>query len=153
MDLTAIKIEQEDLTESLIAEITPLLERHWAEVAYFKDVPVSVNWPIYQVLAKADLLIILTVRELDKLIGYGVYTLNPNLHYDQISQAQQDVLFVESGKRGAMIGSKLIKMADELLSTMGVHSVYHHVKLTHDFSKLLERQGYEQVEKIFVKRL
>jgi L-amino acid N-acyltransferase YncA len=145
-------IQEEKLTKYLENEIYPLLVKHWHEIAFYKDLEVNVNWKGYYNLQDLNMLRIYTYREDDKLVGYIVYSVTNNLHYQQALQATQDVFYVESGKRGFMIGTKLLKFADIKLKEMGVHSIYQHVKTKHDFSVLLERLGYTFIEKIFTKR-
>ena len=157
----------EPFTGALFAEMRPLLERHWQEVAHYLDIPLEVNAGAYLAIAANGGLRVFTMRAngvpadhdpdawRDRvLVGYAVYFVRPNPHYASSLQAVQDVLFVAPEFRGRT-GAKLIAFADRQLAAEGVQAVYHHVKARADlnFGPLLERMGYELVDLIYAKRL
>ncbi len=148
-----ILIKEQNFTQTFIREIKPLLLRQWKEIAHYKEIPLDPDWDQYYNLFMMGKLKIISARKGGKLIGYAIYIVNHNLHYKGSLQAVQDVLFLDEEYRRGTLGTKLIKKADEILQTMGVDVVIHHVKVAHDFSKILERQGYTLVEKILSKRL
>ena len=145
--------ERAILTDTLIAEMTPLLMAHKDEICLYEDFVFNPDWDLYKYLESNNTLRIFTARENGVLIGYAGYSVEHNLHYSDVLHASQDVLYLKPDRRGAMVGVKLIKYADEQLAQMGVKLVSHHVKVNNDFGPLLERMGYNLAEKIYERRL
>lgn len=149
---TRITVKREIACRDLFVEISPLLETHFQEIARYKDIELDPDFVGYDLMEARGSLRVFTARLEDgRLIGYAIYFVSPNLHYRKSLQAVQDVLFIHPAHRGC--GARLIRDADRELAKEGVQLVYHHVKCAHDFGPLLERMGYEQVEKIFARRL
>ena len=149
-----ITVKQERLTPALAEELLPFFVEHYIEIAHDKTVKLSPDWEQYYKLDAASVLQVFIARDEEgTLLGYVVYFVTQNLHYKELRQAVQDLFFVDKTKRGYMVGIKLLKISEEILRNIGVQSIQQHVKLAHDFSPLLERQGYEQVEKLFIKRI
>lgn len=147
-----MKFQKEQLTSDLFSEILPLINAHYREIAHYQDIPLDPNYEGYKAAAAADCLRIFTARNDDReVVGYAVYFVRHNLHYKSSLQAVQDILYVHPGFRG--MGGRLIKWCDDQLKTEGVQVVYQHVKAAHDFGPMLERFGYELVDKIFARRL
>lgn len=136
----------------LFAEMKPLLEKHYHEISHFKDIEFDPDWEQYALNEINGNLRAFTARdENKKLIGYSIYFVRNNLHYRKSKQAVQDVLYIDPDHRGT--GGKFILWCDEQLRSENVQVVYHHVKVAHDFGKLLEKFGYEFVDKIYARRL
>lgn len=150
-------VMQREAFADVIDEALPLLQRHWREVSHYIDIPLDIDRLGYTRLDAAGLLRIYTVRAGlgGKLIGYAAYVVGKNGHYQGSGlQAKQDVIYVEPDVRGAFVGSKLVKFADEMLRAEGVQVVYQHVKLAHRaLGRILERAGYEKIEMIYGRRL
>ena len=143
---------QRELAEDVIPDIKPLVAKHYEEIAHYKDIPLSVTWDAYLEAEKLGALRVFTARDPSGvLIGYSIYFIKHNIHYNTSLQAVQDVLYVDSARRG--FGMRLIKWCDEQLAAEGVQAVYHHMKVKHDFGPLLERLGYELVDLVYGRRL
>lgn len=137
---------------ALFAEMLPLFELHYKEIAAFQDIPLKPDFMRYEQIEQLGFLRAYTARtEFGELVGYAVFFVNWNLHYSTSLQAVQDILFIHPEHRGT--GARLIKWADEQLKLDGVQTVAHHVKSAHNFGPLLERMGYRCVDLIYVKRL
>lgn len=143
----------EPLTDGLQAEIQPLLEAHWKEIAHDLTIPLEPRWDIYHAMQATGTLKTFTARAEGKLVGYAVFFLNHNMHYASSLQALQDILFITPSLRRGSLGTRLIKFAEEQLKAIGVQVVLHHVKAKHNFGPLLERVGYSLVDLIYVKRV
>lgn len=147
-----MKFKREQFSTDLFAEFLPLLTAHYKEVAHYQDIPLEPSVDGYRALADSGALRIFTARdEENDLVGYAVYFLKYNLHYQSSLQAGQDILYVRPDSRG--IGARLIKWCDEQLKAEGVQVVYQHVKAAHNFGPMLERQGYELVDLLYARRL
>jgi hypothetical protein len=142
---------QREPLEPVMWEAKPLLERHWAEVAHFKDIALEPDVELYRKLEESGALRVYTMRKDGELTGYAVFMVKTNLHYRQSLQAQQDILYVDPGER--LAGAFFIMYCDEQLRAEGVQAVYHHVKMAIDFGPLLARLGYTPIETIWCKRL
>lgn len=141
----------QERVHQVIEEIKPLLFKHWEEIAHYKDIPLDPDFKQYQVLEDVGALRIFTARtEEGQLIGYAIFFIRKNIHYQSSLQAVQDVLFIDPAWRGT--GVKFIIWCDQRLAEMGVEVVYHHVKKVHNFGPLLERLGYEEVDLIYARR-
>lgn len=145
----------------VLAEIKPLLEAHYREIAHFQDIALKPDYPRYAQAEERGTLRIFTARTSvpgamawhhKALIGYAIYFVTPSLHYSDSVQAHQDILFVHSDFRRSTVGLRLIRHADEALAGEGVQIIYQHSKAAHSIGPVLERQGYELVDEIYAKR-
>jgi hypothetical protein len=132
-------------------ESQELLHLHWEEVAHYKDIPLDVDKDIFFKLEDMGMLRTYIAREGGKMIGYALFLVKPHPHYKKTLCAGQDVIFIHPDHRGN--GLKFIKWCDEQLKAEGVAIVTHHIKFAHDWSKALERIGYERQDIIMSKRL
>ena len=143
-----------ELLETLVIDAMPLLEKHWAELASYKDIPLELDLAQYAKAEEMGILRIYAIRRKSVLIGYAVSILSRHAHYRSSLQAKEDVIYVDPAHRGGLLGFRLVRFCDEQLRLEGVQVVHHHVKLTHPtLGHLLERMGYEAVETLYSKRL
>ena len=131
-------------------EIQPLLAAHAAEISTFKDIPLTPAKEIYFRMDEIGMARVFTARLHGRLIGYSVVLVAPGLHHAISIQAQQDIIFIEKQHRG--FGRRFIRWCDKQLEAEGVQVMRHHVNAKHNWSKILEQQGYELEELIFVRR-
>ncbi len=136
-------------------EMRPLTEAHYREIATHQDIPLDPLLDLYDALEKAGKLRVFLVRDAASvLIGYAIYTVAPNPHYRSMLQASQDVLFLREDMRKGGLGARLVRHCDDVLRAEGIILVTQHVKVSHPvLGLLLERQGYQCVERIYSKRL
>lgn len=151
MEFGGYKFARETLSESIIGEIQPLAERHWSEIAHFKDIPLAVDWDAFLAADKAGGLRLFTARAAGLMVGYAVFFVRRNGHYSGSFQASQDVIFIAPEHRG--FGRKFIDWCDSQLRDEGVQVVSHHVKVAHNWGAMLESLGYEMVDVIYQRRL
>lgn len=144
-------LARERASQPLFDEITPLLQAHWEEIRHYPDIPLDPDWNAYLNIQDAGRLRVFTARREGVLVGYAIYFVGPHPHYKSTVFAVQDILFVRPELRGGA-GAKLILWADQALKDEGVQVVVQHVKMKHDFSPMLERMGYEVMDKILVRR-
>lgn len=146
---------RETVCAEFFEEITPLLEKHFHEIAHFQDIPLKPNFQRYIDIDRAGCLRTFTARdEFQKLVGYAVFFVQPNIHYQTSLQAVQDVIYLEKSQRGAGIGKLFIAWCDEELKLDGCQAVYHHVKENHKaLGKCVESLGYKLVDLIYTRRL
>lgn len=144
------------MSKELFEELQPLLAEHWQEVAHFKDIPLDPDYAAYQAAENAGTFRLFTVRDLERqptlLLGYAAFFVRPNIHYRGSTQAVQDVIYIHPAARGKT-GYHFINWCDQQLKNEGVQAVYQHVKEAHNFGPMLERLGYELVDRIYARRL
>lgn len=147
-----VVISRETLASVRAARVEDLLVRHWEEIAHYKDIPLEVHWPTYEAAEAVGGLRIFTARVNGELVGYACLRVHYNPHYCSSLQALQDVLFLAPEYRNARIGRQLVAYADASVAAEGVQVTYQHSKVRQPIDALLERQGYELVERIWAKR-
>lgn len=147
-----MKFTEENLTPELLEEVKPLLEKHWNEIAHFKDIPLDPDYDLYIKMQNLKMLRCYSMRDGDgQLVGYSVYMVRHNMHYRSCLTAVEDIIFVHPEKRG--YGMFFISWCDDQLKALGVQVVTHHIKFDFDWSKALMRQGYEKTDMQLCKRL
>lgn len=144
---------QRETVKDCIQEMMPLLEKHYVEIAHYKDIPLNVDVEKYIKFEESGLIRLFTLRTgtENKLVGYAAFIVNTNAHYKDSLQAVQDVIFIDPEYRGN--GGAFFDQCDEALKLEGVQAVYHHVKVAHNFGPMLAKRGYELVDLIYAKRL
>ena len=147
----AFKVER--LTD-IIDELKPLLEQHWQEIAGYKDqFPLNPDYDKYRAMDSAGLVHAVTVREDGALIGYYISFVLRHLHYQDCLVAMNDILFIRKDRRHGMTGSRMIRFAEKMLKEIGVNRMIMHVKVHHDFGRMLVKMGFTETEKNYEKLL
>lgn len=148
-----MKFAREKYSDELVDEMWPLWKKHYDEVAAFKDILLDPDLKLYEGCAERNSLRIFTARNEDQLMGYQVFLVLQNSHYKSMTQAVQDILYIDPSMRKGMTGYRFIKWCDTQLASEEVQFVFQHVKAAHDFTGILERLGYKLHEKIMARRL
>lgn len=135
-------------------DMQPLFEKHWHEIAYYRDIPLEPDYELYMKMEELGTLRVFVARDDDqKIIGYAVFFIKHNLHYKSSLQALQDIIFIDPDRRG-MFGGRFILWCERELKNEGVHIVFQHIKVsTPKTIQLFERLGYEKIDMILGKRL
>ncbi len=145
---------QTESFDDVYPDIVPLFRNHYKEVERDQDkLPLNPDYEMYRTIEQSGHLRIFTVRYKDKLVGYSVYIVHPNLHHKDILFAVGDVLFIESEHRRGGSGVKLIIHAEAVLRDQGVKVVITHGKYDSPIRKLFERLDYEKDEMVYRKFL
>ena len=110
-----IKYSEEKCAD-VFDEITPLLERHWEEIALNKEkVKLNPDWDLYSKMNEMGLVRTFIARDNGKLIGYFVVTVHPHMHYKDTIYALNDVIYVDPEYRGSTVAVRLIKHVEKEL--------------------------------------
>jgi hypothetical protein len=148
--------------EQVWADIQPLLQAHWEEIALYKDkVPLAPDYDLYRKMEGRGALLICMARYEDKIVGYGVYFVHRGMHYMKTLVATNDVIYIEPAERGDSLGaienellaSEFIRFAEFKLKMRGVSVINYRIKVDKDWSGLAESEGYPRVEYIHQKYL
>lgn len=139
--------------ENVIQEGFNLFKEHWDEIAVYKDsIELSPDYDKYRQLEQAGQLHVVVARDkYDEMIGYLVSLVQQGLHYKNTKWAFNDLLYVSPEYRKGTTAIKLIKFSEQALKDDGVDVIVMRTKSSHDFSKLLERYGYECMETSYSK--
>ena len=132
----------------------PLIHSHWHEVALNKDsIKLSPDWDEYQRLDDSGVLRIYTARDGAKLVGYFVLIVSKSLHYKDHKFAVNDILFMDKDYRKGSVAIKLLRFAEKILKADGVSLMMVNTKVHQPFDPLMERLGYNLIERIYSKNL
>jgi len=138
--------------DQVLNDMTWLWDIHWQEIALDKaKVPLNPDVDTFRLLEDAGLLLIVTARDSEKMVGYHVSIVRPHLHYKHSLSAYADMYFIHPDYRQGMTGVRLFKYLEEQLREKGVERVFQSTKLHKDVGKLFERLGYKETERLYVK--
>lgn len=145
---------QQEAFVDVLPEAMPLLEAHWLELNNTPGVPLDVNLDVYEHAQSMGGLRVFTARGSNNvLIGYSCVFVHRGLHNAQ-QQATQDVFYVVPEHRGGMVGTRLIKFAEDELRREGVQLAYTHSNIKNSLlGQLLMLLGYEPVSITYQRRL
>lgn len=148
-----IEFAAETYSQVLIEEMMPLWVKHHHEIQQIPGVELKPNFMMYQSLALANVLRIYTARNGKNLAGYQVFTVINHPHFKDKVQAVMDILYLSPESRLGWMGSMFIKFVDTELRKEGVHLTFRAISARKDFGPVLERQGYELTDLMFMKVL
>jgi ribosomal protein S18 acetylase RimI-like enzyme len=151
--MSDIIIRQESFY-SVIDKIKPLNLLHHQETDDLKEeVPLDPDYELYKFLEEQGMLIVITARELGKLVGYLTYTTTPVLHHKSTKIANADMFYILPSYRGSMLGLRMLRNAEAVLKDKGVQMINMNLKVKLDFGVLLQRVGYLHTELVYSKYL
>lgn len=135
-------IQSESLTPELAAEATSLILAHWNEVARNKELMVlDPDWGRYLLMQDAGKLIVLTARNEGRLVGYSISIIDKHLHYQGLTAAINDVIYLDPGLRGT-VGLRLLAATEDEGRARGAQLMLWHAKPGTSLDKLMARRGY-----------
>lgn len=136
----------ESFTERL-DELKVLFPQHYQELALNQDVvPLDPQYPVYLAREAAGELILVTLREAGRLVGYFIGFIAPGLHYQTCLTCQMDIFYVHPDIRCRMGGPRLFKAVKAELKRRGVQRWFVGSKNHADASRLFEALGFSKVE-------
>ena len=136
----------------LRALLEPVSEAYALEMRHF-DHPLRPDWDMYQKAVSAGIFHLYTVRDAaGELRGFSIMVVRPSSLF-RARIANQDLLWLVPEFRGRSVGARFLGWCDEQLRQDGVEVIYRHTRLVKDFGGLLERMGYEEIDRSFGRRL
>ena len=127
---------------------------HWRELAAAKDIPLAPNYTAYRTLDAEGCVLLVTLRDGEKLVGYFIGFLFPELHYSSCLACTGDIFRVlPEYRKGQWAGSKLFAGVEKALRERKVQRWHVTSKLSNDSGALLRRRGFTAVEMHYSKRL
>lgn len=138
--------------DQVLDDMAWLWDIHWQEIALDRaKVPLNPDVDTFRALEDAGLLLIVTARDGEKMVGYHVSIVRPHLHYKQSLTAYADMYFIHPDCRQGMTGVRLFKYLEERLRERGVERIYQGTKVHKDMGRLFERLDYKETERLYVK--
>ena len=135
-----------------VHELEPLWTAHWSEVAMNKSqIPLEPNYDMYSWINAQGQLHTLTARCDGKVIGYHVSIVRPHLHYASSLSSFTDMYYISPEHRKGMVGVRLFKEAEASLKARGVEKMFTGTKVSLDMSRIFERLGWTETERLFTK--
>jgi len=140
--------------DTVIHDCADAICNHWEDVALNQDtVKLDPDWDAYKKLYEAGVLLVVTSRYDEKLVGYSVYIVGESLHYKGLKIAESDAFWLDKEYRKGMTGMKMIKFAEKALKDRDVDFIMSKVKIHRDIGPVFERMGYSPIETVYSKGL
>lgn len=132
---------------AVLPEMLPMLPQHWDELALDKEsVPLDPRWDVYARMERDGELLLVTLRERGRLVGYSWTFVMPHLHYGSTLSAAMDIFWIAPEYRGRMGGKRLFKAVEAELRRRGVKRWMVGSKLHRDSSRLFLALGFKPAE-------
>jgi len=144
-----MKIEEIKLTDH-INEMWILFSLHREELATNKALMIlKPDWDTYRNLEKLDKLLTLALYDRALIVGYTVTLIYKNMHYSDLIDAFNDVLYLHPKYRKGSFGLRLIRKTEEEARKRGAKRMLWHGKVDTVFSSLMPKLGYSVQDIIF----
>jgi hypothetical protein len=135
-------------------EALPLLDRHYEEIAQFKDVQkLDPDWEAYGAIERAGKLWVMTVRDRGILVGYMVMVINRALHYKTLMMATEDIHFLLPEYRKGLTGYRLLVKTKQAMKDLGCKLAIMRCKAGMSHSVLFERLDGELSDLVYAFKL
>lgn len=134
-------------------DILPLIDRHYEEIAQFKDLQkLDPDWDSYAALARGGNLWVLTVRDDGRLVGYMVMVIARARHYKTLLMASEDIHYLLPEYRKGLAGYRMIAKTVAAMKARGVHLTTLRTKAAKSHATLFERLDGELSDLVYVFR-
>jgi GNAT superfamily N-acetyltransferase len=135
-----------------VVEVQPLFPQHWEELALNKDkVPLAPQYHVYAAREVAGELMVITLRDKGRLVGYFVGIVAPGLHYSTCLTLTMDIFWTHPDIRGGFAGVKLFRAVEKEAKRRGVQRMFYGSKLHKDCGSLFRYLGLEPIETYYSK--
>lgn len=136
----------------MLPEAKEIFPQHWKELAVFQtEIKMDLDEAKYAALEQAGILLVLTARTAQRLVGYYVWFLMPHPHYaDSGPMGLTDMYFVLPEYRSG-VGAKLFIQSEKTLKERGVIKAITSCKAHQDHTEFLQRLGWTLTDFTFCK--
>jgi GNAT superfamily N-acetyltransferase len=134
----------------MVAESSELFELNCKELDFF-GLSEDINIELYLQLESLGRLLSYTLRKDNKVVGYSTYITGKHLQHKELLQARQDALYVKPEYRSH--GLAFIRYCERQLRSVGVSFIFRSSTTKKDWSSVLKRMDYVEVETIYMKDL
>lgn len=130
-----------------LPELMECYDLHWEELALNKDkVPLDPQYDLYEARDDAGQLLLVTLRETGRLVGYFIGFIAPGFHYKTCLTLTMDIFWTHPDVRGGFSGVKLFRLVEKEAKRRGVHRMFYGSKMHKDASRLFQFLKMEPVE-------
>lgn len=136
---------------NVVDELKPLTVDHHAEVNFFNDTPLDIDWDRY--CKSWQMYCFVTCRLGGKLIGWIGFWVHPHIRHKSYLTAFEDWYYLQPEYRSRGWGKKMFEFAENSLKSNGVRRIMASCKTYQDYTPLLEGLGYINYEKNFTKAM
>ena len=144
--------EQVGPYRKLLPELVECYGLHWEELALNKDkVPLDPQYDLYEARDDAGQLLLVTLRETGRLVGYFIGFIAPGFHYKTCLTLTMDIFWTHPDVRGGFSGVKLFRLVEKEAKRRGVHRMVYGSKMHKDASRLFDFLKMEPVEVYYTK--
>lgn len=149
-----ITLIETDRVADVIDLSTALQTEHWEEIAKNKHLMVlAPDVEKYARIEQAGKLFAVLAYDGDEMVGYSVNILDNNLHYRDLVQAQNDVLFVKPTHRAGRLFMRLREATLRMAAARGVRLMLWHAKEATPLAEILPRLGCKVQDIIYSEEL
>lgn len=135
-----------------VLEVQDLLPLHWEELALNKDkVPLDPQYDQYLARDAAGQVLVVTLRDEGRLVGYFIGFIAPGLHYQTCLTLTMDIFWTHPDIRGGFAGVRIFRAVEKEAKRRGVHRMFYGSKLHKDASRLFDFLKMEPVETYYSK--
>lgn len=135
-------VYQVETLATVRADIQPLIERHYEEIAQFKDVQkLDPDWDVYAQIESQGKLWVMTARLDGVMIGYIVMLLSRDMHYRGLLRATEDIHFILPEHRKGLLGYRMLAKTKQAMKEKGARTVTLRTKANASHGVLFERLG------------
>ncbi len=135
-----------------VKEVQPLLAKHYDELALNKDkVPLDPQYEVYAEREAAGQVLLMTLRDAGKLVGYFVGFVAPGLHYKTCLTLTMDIFWTHHDIRGGFAGVRLFRAVEKEAKRRGVQRIFYGSKLHKDAGRMFEFLKMEPIETYYSK--
>jgi hypothetical protein len=135
-------------------DIQPLIERHYEEIAQFKDMQkLDPDWETYETLERLGRLWVMTVRDHGALVGYIVMIVSKALHYKTLLMATEDIHYLLPEYRKGLTGYRLLAKTKQAMKEKGARMAIMRCKAGQSHAALFERLDGDLSDLVYAFRL
>lgn len=143
---------KEESTLEVFHECLELGKSHYNEVeSKSSNIPYNVDYELAETLVKLGLVVIVTARSGDTLVGYFVSLVSKDF-FTSRKEAKELGIYVAPEYRGSSVFYRMMKYTEKLIASKGIKSLYIMFKEGHD-KGLAQKLGYEKTETVYQKFL
>lgn len=146
-----ITAQVESFTER-VSELKRLFPLHWEKLALDRDsIPLDMRYDVYAALEEAGELMLVTLRDRGRLVGYWVAVIAPGLHYQGCLTATMDIWNLLPDYENGVAAMILMRAVEKEYRRRGVQRALAGEKLHRPCGRLYRAFGYEPVETYYSK--
>jgi GNAT superfamily N-acetyltransferase len=150
-----ITYQEESFSFPFALEMERLTKAYYEATEAATDMPpLDFDWDTFLALQDRGMLVLVTARDEDILVGFNLYVLHRHLHH-AVWVASCDGLSVDHNYRGRGIAKSLMLHAEPILRNYRVNMVTHNFRTCYpeDTSPLFPKLGYKIIQQTYMKEL